>query len=283
MTAYIEHGEKNLTRYLKDISTLSLIQPQEEVSLAKRIKNNDREALTKLVTANLRFVITIAKNYKNQGLPLNDLVNEGNLGLIQAALRFDETRGYKFISYAVWWIRQHIIQAIQENSRVIRLPQNKIKDISTLNRTHGRLEQELEREPTANEIAEELNISRKEIIDLFETATRAVSLDAPLKNTSNSILMEMIVDPESESTDNHLNRESLQKEVKLAFKSLSKREEEILKLYYGISRSHAHTLVEISHKFGLTRERVRQIKERALIKLRHKSRSKNLLNYLTDS
>ena len=133
MTAYIEHGEKNLTRYLKDISTLSLIQPQEEVLLAKRIKNNDREALTKLVTANLRFVISIAKNYKNQGLPLNDLVNEGNLGLIQAALRFDETRGYKFISYAVWWIRQHIIQAIQENSRVIRLPQNKIKDISNLN------------------------------------------------------------------------------------------------------------------------------------------------------
>jgi RNA polymerase primary sigma factor len=283
MATYSDHGEKNLTRYLNDISTLSLIKPHEEVLLAKRIKNDDREALAKLVTANLRFVITIAKNYKNQGLSLNDLINEGNLGLIQAAQRFDETRGYKFISYAVWWIRQHIVQAIQENSRLIRLPQNKINDISKLHRTHGRLEQELEREPTGNEIAEELNISPKEIFDLVETASRTISLDAPMKNTSNAILMEMIVDPESESSDSRLNKESLQKELDLVFKSLNKREEEILKFYYGINCGHAHTLAEISHKFSITRERVRQIKERALIKLRHKSRSKNLLAYCMDS
>ena len=283
MNAGLDYREKNLTRYLNDISTLPLIEAHEEVSLAKRIKKNDPAALTELVKANLRFVISIAKNYRNQGLPLNDLINEGNLGLIEAAQRFDETRGYKFISYAVWWIRQRILQAIQENSRLIRLPQNKIKDISKLNRTHGRLEQELEREPTDIEIAEELNISRKEISDLVESSNHTISLDAPLKNTTGSMLVELIVDPEAESTDHHLNKESLKEELETVFKTLNKREEEIIKLYYGLEDGRMHTLAEISIQFGLTRERVRQIKERALTKLRHKSRSKNLQSYLTDA
>ncbi len=283
MTAALDHGEKNLTRYLNDISALPLIEAHEEVTLAKRIKNNDPAALSELVKANLRFVISIAKTYRNQGLPLNDLINEGNLGLIEAARRFDETRGYKFISYAVWWIRQRILQAIQENSRLIRLPQNKIKDISKLNRTHGRLEQELEREPTDAEIADELNISRKEISDLFETSNHTISLDAPLKTASGSALLELVVDPEAESTDHHLNRESLKEELESVFKTLSRREEEVIKLYYGLDDGRAHTLSEIAGRFGLTRERVRQIKERALTKLRHKSRSKNLQNYLSDA
>jgi len=283
MNAGLDYREKNLTRYLNDISALPLIEAHEEVSLAKRIKKNDSAALTELVKANLRFVISIAKNYRNQGLPLNDLINEGNLGLIEAAQRFDETRGYKFISYAVWWIRQRILQAIQENSRLIRLPQNKIKDISKLNRTHGRLEQELKREPTDIEIAEELNISRKEISDLVETSNHTVSLDAPLKNTTGSMLMELIVDPEAESADHHLNKESLKKELESVFKTLNRREEEVIKLYYGLDDGRMHTLAEISILFGLTRERVRQIKERALTKLRHKSRSKNLQGYLTNA
>ena len=283
MTAALEHGGKNLTRYLNDISALPLIEAHEEVTLAKRIKNNDPAALSELVKANLRFVISIAKTYRNQGLPLNDLINEGNLGLIEAARRFDETRGYKFISYAVWWIRQRILQAIQENSRLIRLPQNKIKDISKLNRTHERLEQELEREPTDAEIADELNINRREINDLFETASRTISLDAPLKTADGSALIELVVNPDAESTDHRLNKESLKIELEAIFKTLSRREEAVIKLYYGFEDGRAHTLNEIAGRFGITRERVRQIKERALARLRHKSRSKNLQNYLNNA
>ncbi len=283
MNAGLDHGEKNLTRYLNDISALPLIEAQEEVSLAKRIKKNDRDALAELVKANLRFVISIAKNYRNQGLPLNDLINEGNLGLIEAAQRFDETRGYKFISYAVWWIRQRILQAIQENSRLIRLPQNKIKDISKLNRTHGRLEQELEREPTDLEIAEELNVSSHEVSALFERSNHTISLDAPINGPSGSALLELIVDPEAEAADHHLSKESLKKELKSVFKTLTKREEEVIKLYFGLEDGRTHTLAEISAQFSLTRERVRQIKERALSKLRHKSRSKNLQNFLSNA
>jgi RNA polymerase primary sigma factor len=280
MTTGLSYNEKNLTRYLNDISTLPLIKAQEEVSLAKRIKKNDANALSELVKANLRFVITIAKNYRNQGLPLNDLINEGNLGLMEAARRFDDTRGYKFISYAVWWIRQRILQAIQENSRIIRLPQNKIKDISEFNRAYGRLEQKLEKEPSDFEIAEELNISRKDLSELYKTSVNTVSLDSPIKKDSSALLLGIISNPNVEPADQQMDKDSLKNALVSIFKSLSDREREVIKLHFGIDCGRAHTLAEISIRFGITRERVRQIKERALSKMRYKSRSKSLQDFI---
>ena len=272
--------DKSLARYLHDISALSLITPEDEVTLAKRIKKGDQSALTKLVNANLRFVVSVAKNYQNQGLSLSDLINEGNVGLIEAALRFDETKGYKFISYAVWWIRQGILQALQEHSRLIRLPQNKVGALKKIGRTQSYLEQELEREPTTNEIAEKLEVSSKEIHAIAEIAAHTISLDAPLNSDETNFLVDCVEDPESCTPDSALIEKSFQDELKKALNTLSEREVIILKLYFGIGTDRALTLEEIAQRFHITRERVRQIKERSLTKLRHQSGSKGLRAYL---
>ncbi len=275
-----ESGNSLIDKYLQEIGEVPLLTPEEEIELARRIRHNDAEALEKLTKANLRFVVMVAKQYQNQGLSLNDLINEGNIGLIKAAKRFDETRGFKFISYAVWWIRQSILQALSEQSRVVRIPQNKIGTITKIGKAFGDLEQEFEREPSLEEIAEQLDISMDELTSSLQLSGRHVSVDEPINDKDDSTLIDVIQDDEQEAPDRNLLTESLKIEIIGALKSLSAREAAVVKLYFGIGVDHPLTLEEIGEQFGLTRERVRQIKEKAIQRLRHASRSSKLREYL---
>ncbi|MCA6364399.1 MAG: sigma-70 family RNA polymerase sigma factor [Bacteroidia bacterium] len=272
----------SLDKYLQEIGRVDLINAEEEVELARRIKQNDQAALAKLVNANLRFVVSVSKQYQNQGLSLPDLINEGNLGLIKAAQRFDETRGFKFISYAVWWIRQSILQALAEQSRIVRLPLNKIGSINKINKTFARLEQEYEREPSADEIAAALELSPEDIKEALRNTGRHVSMDAPLatgdENTSN--MYDVMQSEDTPSPEGTLISESLRKEIERALSTLTAREADVVRLYFGLNGEHALTLEEIGERFDLTRERVRQIKEKAIRRLKHTSRSRLLKTYL---
>jgi RNA polymerase primary sigma factor len=270
----------SLDKYLQEIGKEELITAEEEVQLAKRIKEGDEEALEKLTRANLRFVVSVAKQYQNQGLSLPDLINEGNLGLIKAARRFDETRGFKFISYAVWWIRQSILQALAEQSRIVRLPLNQVGSLNKINKAYSKLEQEYEREPSTEEIAEATDIPVEKVADTLRVSGKHISIDAPLVAGEESTLIEVIPNNDSPSADAELMKESLEREVERALDTLTERERDVLRLFYGIGVPHPLTLEEIGDKFNLTRERVRQIKEKAIRRLRHSSRSKLLLPYL---
>lgn len=271
----------SLDMYLQDIGRVELITADEEVILAQKIKQGDQKALDKLVKANLRFVVSVSKQYQNQGLSLPDLINEGNMGLIKAAQRFDETRGFKFISYAVWWIRQSILQALAEQSRIVRLPLNKIGAINKINKAYAKLEQELEREPIAEEISEALNLLPEDIRETMKNQSRHMSMDAPLGTMEDGGSMYELLENHQEATpDNSLIIESLRSEIDRALTSLTTREADVVRLYYGLSGGHSHSLEEIGEKFDLTRERVRQIKEKAVRRLKHASRSKILKDYL---
>ena len=271
----------SLDKYLHEIAQVELISPEEEVGLAQRIKRGDQIALDRLTKANLRFVVSVAKQYQNQGLSLGDLINEGNLGLIKAAQRFDETRGFKFISYAVWWIRQSILQSLAEQSRVVRLPLNRIGSVSKISKTFSELEQKLEREPTNDEIAEILDITSDEVADTFSISGRQVSIDAPMRTgEEGGSLLDMMEDQAGETPDGLLLIDSLKKEVKRILATLTVREGNIVSLYYGLSGNECLTLEEIGLRLGLTRERVRQIKEKAIRRLRNNARCKTLRPYL---
>ncbi len=272
--------DQSLERYLQEISEVSLLSPSQEIELAKRIKKGDEEALERLTKANLRFVVSVAKQYQNQGLSLGDLINEGNLGLIKAASRFDETRGFKFISYAVWWIRQSILQALAEQSRVVRLPLNRVGALNKIGKALSALEQEFEREPSAFEIADKVEMSAFEVTDTLKISGKHVSLDAPFNQDEESRLLDVLENEELPSPDNFLMSESLKIEVERALETLTDREAEVIKLYFGLGREHPLTLEEIGEMFKLTRERVRQIKEKAIKRLRHASRSRPLRSYL---
>jgi RNA polymerase primary sigma factor len=270
----------SLDKYLQEIGKVELITAEEEVELAQRIKQGDRAALEKLTKANLRFVVSVSKQYQNQGLSLPDLINEGNLGLIKAAQRFDETRGFKFISYAVWWIRQSILQALAEQSRIVRLPLNKIGSINKINKAYAKLEQEFEREPNAEEIAEVLEVTETEVKESMKNAGRHVSMDAPLIQDEENNMYDVLRSEEAITPETELLYESLRKEIDRAISTLTQRESDVVKLYFGLNGSHPMTLEEIGEKFDLTRERVRQIKEKAIRRLKHNSRSKILKSYL---
>lgn len=270
----------SLDKYLHEIGKVPLITAEEEVQLARKIRNGDEQALERLINANLRFVVSVAKQYQNQGLSLPDLINEGNLGLIKAAQRFDETRGFKFISYAVWWIRQSILQALAEQARIVRLPLNKIGSINKINNTFARLEQEFQREPTFNEIAEALDIAPKDVKEALKISSRHVSMDAPLKADEENTLYDVLLHSESESPDSHLLDDSLRREIERSLSTLSTREADIVRLYYGLNGEPPYSLEEIGKLFNLTRERVRQIKEKAIKRLKHTYRSKILKSYL---
>lgn len=271
---------RSLDKYLQEIGKEELITAEEEVELARRIKQGDQTALEKLTRANLRFVVSVAKQYQNQGLTLPDLINEGNLGLIKAAQRFDETRGFKFISYAVWWIRQSILQAIAEHSRIVRLPLNQVGSLNKLNKAFSKLEQEYEREPTEEELATILDLPEDKVKDSIQISGRHISMDAPLISGEESTLYDVMENRDSPKADRDLIKESLQTEIERTLDTLSEREKEIIKLYFGIGMNHGLTIDEIGEKFDLTRERVRQIKEKALKRLRQSTRSKLLRTYL---
>ncbi|MEZ7816971.1 MAG: sigma-70 family RNA polymerase sigma factor [Flavobacteriales bacterium] len=272
----------SLDKYLQEIGRVDLITAEEEVELARKIKAGDQVALEKLTKANLRFVVSVSKQYQNQGLSLPDLINEGNLGLIKAAQRFDETRGFKFISYAVWWIRQSILQALAEQSRIVRLPLNKIGSINKINKAFARLEQEFERPPTAVELAESLDMTLDEVKQSLKNAGRHVSMDAPLKegDESSSTMYDVLRLGDSPSPDDDLMTESLRKEIERSLRTLTPREADVIRLYFGLNGEHPMTLEEIGERFDLTRERVRQIKEKAIRRLKHTSRSRILKGYL---
>lgn len=270
----------SLDKYLQEIGKVDLITAEEEVELAQRIKAGDRVALEKLTKANLRFVVSVAKQYQNQGLSLPDLINEGNLGLIKAAQRFDETRGFKFISYAVWWIRQSILQALAEQSRIVRLPLNKIGSINKINKAYALLEQEHERAPSAEEISEVLDMSEGDVKESMKNSGRHVSMDAPLVEGEDSNLYDVLNIGESPSPDRELMTESLRVEIERALQTLTPREADLIRLYFGLNGAHPMTLEEIGETFDLTRERVRQIKEKAIRRLKHTSRSKILKTYI---
>jgi RNA polymerase primary sigma factor len=270
----------SLERYLDEISEIPLINAQDEIDLTRRIKQGDSQALAILIKSNLRFVVRVAKEYQNQGLPLSDLINEGNLGLIEAAKRFDETRGFKFISYGVWWIRQSILKALADHSRVVRLPLNRLGTITKVNQASKDLEQRYNREPTFQEISQKLEIPVSEISMAVRNSSYHVSLDQPLNRYENGTMKEVIQNPNSIMPDNHLLEDSLKNEIKRVLKTLSPREESVVKMYFGIDHTRPYTLEEIGERLKLTRERIRQIKERALIRLRHQSRSKNLRLFL---
>ena len=270
----------SLDKYLQEIGKVDLITAEQEVELAQRIKKGDQIALEVLTKANLRFVVSVAKQYQNQGLTLPDLINEGNLGLIKAAKRFDETRGFKFISYAVWWIRQSILQALAEQSRIVRLPLNKIGSINKINKTFAFLEQAHEREPSAEEIAKELDMTVNDVKESLKNSGRHVSLDAPLVEGEDSNLYDVLNSGESPNPDRSLLHESLKTEIERALETLTPREADVVRLYFGLGEQHAMTLEEIGETFDLTRERVRQIKEKAIRRLKHTSRSKILKTYL---
>ncbi len=270
----------SLDKYLQEIGREELITAEEEVILAKKIKDGDQRALEKLTRANLRFVVSVAKQYQNQGLSLPDLINEGHLGLIKAARRFDETRGFKFISYAVWWIRQSILQALAEQSRIVRLPLNQVGSLNKINKAYSKLEQQYEREPSAEELAEILDLPIDKVSDTMKVSGRHVSMDAPFANGEESSLLDVLVNADSPKADNGLMNESLSREIDRALSTLTDRERDVVKLFFGIGLNHGLTLEEIGDKFDLTRERVRQIKEKAIRRLRHSSRSKLLQQYL---
>ncbi len=271
---------QSLDKYLQEIGKVDLLTPEEEVDLAQRIRENDQLALEKLTKANLRFVVSVAKQYQNQGLSLGDLINEGNLGLIKAAQRFDETRGFKFISYAVWWIRQSILQALAEQSRIVRLPLNRVGSLNKISKTFSELEQKFEREPSPEELAEVLEVSTSEIVDTLKISGRHVSMDAPFVQGEDNTLLDVLENDLDVTPDNELMNDSLRKEVQRALATLTQRESDVIALYFGLNGEHPMTLEEIGEKFDLTRERVRQIKEKAIRRLRHTSRSKALKPYL---
>ncbi len=273
--------DQSLDKYLQEIGEVNLLTPKDEVTLAQQIKKGSQIALEKLTKANLRFVVSVAKQYQNQGLSLGDLINEGNLGLIKAAKRFDETKGFKFISYAVWWIRQAILQALAEQSRIVRLPLNRVGALHKIGKTSSGLEQEFGREPSANEIADELEMSPYEVMDTLKISSRHLSLDAPFNDGEDNRLLDVLEDKFQPSPDMLLLKDSLKREIEKALSTLTDREAEVISLYFGINRDHSLTLEEIGFKFKLTRERVRQIKEKAIKRLRHASRSKPLKVYLS--
>lgn len=272
---------QSLDKYLQDIGKEELITAEEEVNLARRIKQGDQQALEKLTKANLRFVVSVSKQYQNQGLTLPDLINEGNLGLIKAAQKFDETRGFKFISYAVWWIRQSILQALAEQARIVRLPLNQVGSLNKINKAFSRLEQEFERAPSAEELAEVLEVPEDKVKESMSVAGRHVSMDAPLSSSEDGgTLMDVMANSDSPKADSQLMAESLQREIERSLSTLTDKEREIIRLFFGIGMNHGLTLEEIGAKFNLTRERVRQIKEKAIRRLRHTSRNKLLKSYL---
>ncbi len=270
----------SLDKYLQDIGREELITADEEVNLAQRIKQGDQIALEKLCKANLRFVVSVAKQYQNQGLSLPDMINEGNLGLIKAAKRFDETRGFKFISYAVWWIRQSILQALAEQARIVRLPLNQVGSLSKVKKMSSRLEQVYERAPSADEIAREMDIPEHKVRETFRISSRTLSMDAPLDQDEEMKFLDVFVPDDSPGTDAILLRESLAHEIQRSLSTLMQKEREIINMFYGIGYPHSYTLEEIGAMFDLTRERVRQIKEKAIRRLKHSSRSKLLKAYL---
>ncbi len=269
----------SLDKYLQEIGREELISVEEEVELAQRIKKGDQIALEKLTRANLRFVVSVAKQYQNQGLSLPDLINEGNLGLIKAAEKFDETRGFKFISYAVWWIRQSILQALAEQSRIVRLPLNQVGSLNKINKAYSKFEQENERKPSPEELADKLELPAEKVADTMRVSGRHISVDAPFVEGEDNSLLDVLVNGDSPNADKTLINESLAREIERALATLTERESDIIKLFFGIGCQEM-TLEEIGERFGLTRERVRQIKEKAIRRLRHTSRSKLLKSYL---
>ncbi len=271
---------QSLDKYLQEIGKVDLITPDEEVDLAKRIRGGDHLALEKLTKANLRFVVSVAKQYQNQGLSLGDLINEGNLGLIKAGQRFDETRGFKFISYAVWWIRQAILQALAEQSRIVRLPLNRVGSLNKISKTFSELEQKYEREPSPDEMAEVLNVSTPEVVGNMKISGRHVSIDAPFIQGEEISLLDVLKNENGETPDSSLMNDSLRSEVQRALSTLTQREAEVISLYFGLNGEHSNTLEELGEKFNLTRERIRQIKGKAIIRLRQTSKSKALKPYL---
>jgi len=276
---YTNRESQSLDKYLQEIGKVDLLTPEEEIELARRIKKGDERALERLVKANLRFVVSVAKQYQNQGLSLGDLINEGNLGLIKAGKRFDETRGFKFISYAVWWIRQSILQALAEQSRIVRLPLNRVGALNKIGKKFSELEQTYEREPTAAELAQELDMSLFEVAETLKISGRHLSVDAPFAQGEDNRLLDVLQNDQP-PPDQNLISESLRIEVRRALNTLTEREAVVLRMYFGIDNEHPLTLEEIGEKFGLTRERVRQIKEKAIRRLRHASRNKALRAYL---
>ena len=277
---FTNRESQSLDKYLQEIGKVDLLTPEQEIELAVRIKKGDQLALEALTKANLRFVVSVAKQYQNQGLSLGDLINEGNLGLIKAAKRFDETRGFKFISYAVWWIRQSILQALAEQSRIVRLPLNRVGALNKIGKAYSNLEQEFEREPSASELANELDMDVSEVADTLKISGRHVSMDAPFAQGEDNRLLDVIQNDQQPNPDFILMNESLKAEIERALSTLSEREAEVINLYFGLNKEHSLTLEEIGERFNLTRERVRQIKEKAIRRLRHASRSKNLRSYL---
>lgn len=272
---------QSLEKYLQEIGKVDLITPEEEVQLAIRIKQGDQVALEKLTKANLRFVVSVAKQYQNQGLSLSDLINEGNLGLIKAAQRFDETRGFKFISYAVWWIRQSILQALAEQSRIVRLPLNKVGLSNKISKAYSQLEQEYEREPSTEELADILEIGTEEVETTLGVAARHVSVDAPFVDSEDNTLLDVLENPNSEAADSELSHyDSLRCEIERSLGTLTERQRDVIKLYFGIGVEHPMSLEDIGEKFSLTRERVRQIKDKAITKLRTTTRCQLLKSYL---
>ena len=270
----------SLDKYLHEIDKVELLTTEEEVSLARKIKEGDKAALDQLVKANLRFVVSVSKQYQNQGLSLPDLINEGNLGLIKAAQRFDETRGFKFISYAVWWIRQAILQALAEQSRIVKLPLNKIGSINKVNRAFTELEQRFEREPSVDELSEVLELAPNDIKEALKSSNRHVSMDAPISQDEESNMYDVLLSSDSPAPDRGLLNDSLRKEIERALATLTPREASIIRLYFGLNGKHPHTLEEIGEEMDLTRERVRQIKEKAIKRLKQATRSKVLKSYL---
>ena len=271
---------QSLDKYLQEIGTEDSLTSDEEVILAQKIREGHQLSLERLTKANLRFVVSVAKQYQNQGLSLGDLINEGNLGLIKAAQRFDETRGFKFISYAVWWIRQSILQALAEQSRIVRLPLNRVGSLNKISKTFSELEQKFEREPSPEELAEVLEISTGEVVDTLKISGRHVSMDAPFVQGEENSLLDVLENDSEDKPDSGLINDSLRREVQRALSTLTQREADVVTLYFGLNGEHAMTLEEIGEKFNLTRERVRQIKEKAIRRLRHTSRSKALKTYL---
>jgi RNA polymerase primary sigma factor len=277
---FTNRENQSLDKYLQEIGKVDLLTPEQEIDLAVKIKSGDKVALERLTKANLRFVVSVAKQYQNQGLSLGDLINEGNLGLIKAAKRFDETRGFKFISYAVWWIRQSILQALAEQSRIVRLPLNRVGALNKIGKAYSNLQQEFEREPNATELATELGMDISEVSVTLRISGRHVSMDAPLSQGTENTLIDVLENDQQPTPDQTLMMESLRTEINRALATLTEREAEVIKLYFGLNKEHSLTLEEIGEKFNLTRERVRQIKEKAIRRLRHASRSKNLRAYL---
>ena len=277
---FTNRENQSLDKYLQEIGKINLLTPEQEIELAIRIRKGEQAALEHLAKANLRFVVSVAKQYQNQGLSLGDLINEGNLGLLKAAKRFDETRGFKFISYAVWWIRQPILQALAEQSRIVRLPLNRVGALNKIGKAYSNLEQEFEREPSADELAKELDMDASEVADTLKISGRHVSMDAPFTQGEENSLLDVIQSDLQPSPDHLLMDESLKEEIERALSTLSEREAEVIKLYFGLDKENSLTLEEIGERFNLTRERVRQIKEKAIRRLRHTSRSKNLKAYL---